>query len=335
MASINRKPAYAASVKDIPLSVRFKAWWEGYDPDSLYSLIASTKKIPPTSLSGANPKATGQSTTRRSLQSLKPFTWSEQRAAANQLVWGPGFLEPPIPLDSKLLIRKLEIKPGHVIAAIGSGLGGFDRYLFETHNCQIEGYDVRSDIVDLGNRSQNRESGAKYPSLAAFDPASDQPLSRRYDRMFMTNTLGRVSALPTLLAKLSKALRPGSKFLIFDWFRTPGKTANELVSALGDNSDPHFVSMLDSSETCRLLGANNFSISENILMTSEAVEALTKPWRLIVDSMTEVLHDMDRRDLIDELLAEAELWASRVSLAGSDHIEARLFTGVFTGKSDR
>jgi hypothetical protein len=65
------------------------------------------------------------------------------------------------------------------------------------------------------------------------------------------------------------------------------------------------------------------------------VEALTKPWRMLVQSLTELLHDMDRRDLADELLAEAELWTARVSLAEKGKIETRLLCGVYTGKSDR
>jgi 2-polyprenyl-3-methyl-5-hydroxy-6-metoxy-1,4-benzoquinol methylase len=333
------KPARSAkstriNPADIPLSVRLKAWWEGYDTDALYALIAETQKLPEKK-QPAKSNSAAQPSAKVVLPPAKISRWSEQRAAANQLVWGSGLVEPPVPLELKALMRKLDAKPSHNLVTIGAGLGGFNRQLAELTKSQIDGYDVRGDIVDLGNQWSKRNFVEKSPALMMLEPGRDQPFLRRYDRLLLTQTLGRLPAMPAFFTSLSKSLRPGSKFVIYDWFRASSISRTDLQQKVQPLTDSHFVTLHDSAETAKLLGSNGFSVTENSLMTAESVEALTRPWRLVADALTELLHDMDRRDLADELLAEAELWTSRVMLAQEGVIETRLLTGVYTGKAER
>jgi SAM-dependent methyltransferase len=318
--------------EDIPFSIRLKAWWEGYDTAALYALIADTKKIPAGSVTAAEkPK---QLQKKSAAAAPKAFRWTEQRAAANQLVWGAGFIEPPLPLDIKSIARKLDLKSTHMLVSIGAGLGGLNKLLADAQKCQADGYDMRGDIVEFGNQWARRTE-EKLPALMMLDAAREKPYLRRYDRLLITQTAGRIPSMPTFLASLAKSLRPGTKFVMYDWFRESGTKQAALEQDLLSMTDGSFVCPTDISEHVRLLSANGFSVSENSLMTSESVEALTKPWRMFVQSLTELLHDMDRRDLADELLAEAELWTARVSLAEKGKIESRLLCGVYTGKSDR
>jgi hypothetical protein len=325
-------PVRRINPEDIPFSIRLKAWWEGYDTAALYALIADTKKLPVGhAMLAEQPK---QSQKKAASVAPKAFRWTEQRAAANQLIWGAGFIEPPLPLDLKLIARKLDLKSTHMLVSIGAGLGGLNKLLADSQKCQADGYDMRGDVVEFGNQWARR-TAEKLPALMMLDPTREKPYLRRYDRLLMTQTAGRIASMPTFLAGLSKSLRPGAKFLMYDWFREQGTKISALEQDLSSMTDSSFICPADISEHVRLLSANGFSISENSLTTSESVEALTKPWRMLVQSLTELLHDMDRRDLADELLAEAELWTARVSLAEKGKIETRLLCGVYTGKSDR
>ncbi len=310
--------------EDIPMTIRLKAWWEGYDPQALYALIASTEK-PSVKKPGA-PRAAAVTHLPEN-----NFRWSDARIAANQMVWGAGHVEPPVPLEIKNLTRKMDMKAGHALLSIGAGLGGLNRLLSETLNYQIDGYDLRADIASRGNALATEKS----PPLQLLESTKEISLPRRYDRLMITQTLGRHESVPTLISALSRHLKPGAKFVIYDWFRSAGTSRHQMQTALKHMSDPHFLAMTDASEFSRVLAAQNFNIAENILMTSDAIESLTKPWRQVVDTITAILHDMDRRDLVDELVAEAELWTARASLAQSGLIEARLFSGVFTGRADR
>ncbi len=306
------------------MTIRLKAWWEGYDPQALYALIASTEK--PAEKKPGAPRAVDAVPTPEN-----EFRWSDARIAANQMVWGAGHVEPPLPLEIKTLTRKLDMKAGHALLSIGAGLGGFNRLLADTLNYQIDGYDLRADIVARGNAL----AAQKSPSLLLLESTKELALPRRFDRLLITQTLGRHESVPNMISALSRHLKPGAKFLMFDWFRSAGTSRHQMQTAQKNMPDPQFLSLTDASEFTRLLAAQNFNIAENILMTGDAIESLTKPWRQVVDSITAILHDMDRRDLVDELVAEAELWTARAGLAQSSLIEARLFSGIFTGRADR
>jgi SAM-dependent methyltransferase len=332
-ASQPRRPAPAILLGDIPLSVKFKAWWEGYDPAALYALIHTTKKEPvkPADTELPAPRYSA----RTAAQKFPPFLWSEQRAAANQLVWGPGFLDPAVAIDPKVLRRKLDTKPHHHVLSIGAGLGGFDQLLSKNIGFQVDSFDVRASVI--AHTKAWHVSGTTVPqsSVRLLETDGSQKFSRRYDSLFITNSLGRVPSLPGLLADLAKTVRPGAKFVIHDWFRSPAKTRNDALKTFKDSVDPHFASLTDAQETVRLCAAHGFTVSENALITSDTVEAITKPWRMIAGSLTELLHDQDRRDLADELLLEAELWTARVGLAQNNDIEARLLSGTFSGRGER
>jgi SAM-dependent methyltransferase len=323
----------AALPANIPLSVKFKAWWEGYDAAALHALIHATTKattrhpviVPPAQ----------RAISRDSTQKNPPFDWSEQRAAANQLVWGPAFLDPSPVMEAKILRRKLEAKPHHHLMSIGSGLGGFDQLMAKNASFQIDSFDMRRSVTAQTKIWQEKSSVSGLPPVQFLDTGGRQAFSRRYDGLFMTNSLGRVASLPVLLSELAKTLRPGAKFVFVDWFRSQAKTRNETVKILKNSSDPDFMSLTDALETARLCAAHGFTVSENALMTSETVEAITKPWRMVAASLTEMLHDLDRRDLADELLLEAEMWTARVGLAHTNYIEARTLSGTFSGRGER
>jgi cyclopropane fatty-acyl-phospholipid synthase-like methyltransferase len=313
---------------DIPLSVKLKAWWEGYDPSALYALIVQTEKAAqPHEVS--EPRATGLHGYRER-HDFKSAKWTEQRIAASQLVWGPARLEPTPAIQLDVLRRLLDVKQDRYLLSIGAGLGGFDRSITEKTDVKIDSYDTRQQIAAHGKTMISGAGLTTRSSVSHLDCTKHINFSRRYDGLLIVNSLGRIESLPKLFNNLAKSLRPGSKFLLMDWFRCPSKTHTELTKSLANEIDPHFVSMINASELIRMCHSEGFKVAENTLLTSETVEAITQPWRMIVDSLTALLHDMDRRDLADELVNEAEVWMSRISLAQTGHIECRMLSGTFT-----
>ena len=135
------------------------------------------------------------------------------------------------------VVKALEIKPGEVIADIGSGSGYFTLPLARAvgGTGRVYGVDVNADMIRHLNR---RIRDLNVTNVVTILCAPDDPLlgDRSVDRFFICNTWHQIGGRAKYLELLKKMLKRGGEVIVVDWkkARTPVGPPMELRLARED-----------------------------------------------------------------------------------------------------
>lgn len=115
------------------------------------------------------------------------------------------------------VVTALELKPGEVIADIGSGSGYFTlrlaAHVGETG--RVYGVDVEPEMVRHLNR-RVRDAGLRNVHALLADP-DDPLLPEAVDRFLIVDTWHHIENQPRYLALMRKALRPSGQVVMIDF----------------------------------------------------------------------------------------------------------------------
>src|SRR5262249_10996721 len=111
------------------------------------------------------------------------------------------------------VIRALEIKPGEVIADLGSGSGYFTRRL-AAHAAKVYAVDIDSGLLTI----LKKDAQANVETVLA---APDDPKLAvgSVDTVFICEVLHHIENRPAYLAKLAKTLKPGGRIVVIDFVK--------------------------------------------------------------------------------------------------------------------
>ena len=116
------------------------------------------------------------------------------------------------------VVKALEIKPGEVIADIGSGSGYFTLPLARAvgGTGRVYGVDFSPDMIRHLNRRIRDQNVTNVVTVLC---AADDPLlgGGSVDRFFICDTWHQIEGRPRYLGLLKKMLRPGGEVIMVDW----------------------------------------------------------------------------------------------------------------------
>jgi ubiquinone/menaquinone biosynthesis C-methylase UbiE len=113
------------------------------------------------------------------------------------------------------VIRALEIQPGETIADIGAG-GGYFSKRFARHAAKVYAVDIDPQLLKAA------KEGAP-PNLETILALPDDPrlANISVDTIFFCDVIHHIENRPAYYAKLKKALKPGGRIVVIDFYKKP------------------------------------------------------------------------------------------------------------------
>ena len=111
------------------------------------------------------------------------------------------------------VVESLALKPDEVVADIGAGTGYFSRR-FAPHVAKVYAVDIEAELLQ-------KIDAAGLSNIETVEATPDDPKlpPQSVDTIFFCNVLHHVHDRPDYYAKLSKALKPGGRIVILDFYK--------------------------------------------------------------------------------------------------------------------
>ena len=282
---------------------RLKAWWDGYELDG-----------------GKQSQKSSEDKAREAVIDAGPPTvkgWSLARQQSVVTLFGEGMTR-CVPDDAKTkLTQPLGINKALSVAELGSGLGGFSRWVSEEYDAYVTGYDSDQILQDAANEMTTMAGLARKVNFFHCDFENFNPKQRSADIVYASEALFPVANKAGCFAAVYKMLKPSGQFMMSDYMLEGTSPDAPELKAWRD-AEPIGANPIDVQETRKLLTAAGFevSIAENI-----TVEYKANVLRAFADYAARTSNGEKSGHLHDWILSEGELWMRRIKEIEAGHLK--------------
>lgn len=326
MANTKDEKSANKSVK-VPLKVKLKGWWKGYDLNEIEERLAQREGLPDDFALPAVKK--GPVDTLDDELPVDP--WDEETIDIAQYIWGDGFCGPGGPEYIVGLSKLLALSPEMSMMQLGAGLGGPARTLAERFGVWVTGYEESQQLVDAGNELSKIAGMTKKANLTQYEPEEMEEFDRQYDRALSKEALFTIQNKAGVIRAVEEKLKPGGLFLITDYVAADESVYNKDIYKqwrVGERADPcpntarEFKQMLKDVKL-------QVRVSEDI--SGEYIKLINRAWAGADKVAAKLAKEENGAALIQTLMREAEFWARRKRMLESGDI--RLWRFVANKKS--
>lgn len=313
------------SVKDnavkVPMKWRMKAWWEGYDMEDVRAALASGNNVEE-ELQKLSPEAESEPVA----DAPEALVWDEKRLETAQLIWGEGYCGPGGPEYVASMSKLLGMSPKMSVAVIGAGLGGPSRVLANEFGAWITGYEESEHLAAKGMELSTKAGLEGKAPIQHYDPSTDEPFERAFDRAYSKEALYTVEDKPKLLNNLFDKLKDGGLFLINDYTLSSTDSLSNMDVQKWLRQEPTLPFPIPNDEMEKLLTDCGYILRVNEDITDQYVEMIARSWvgvSDVIESLTK--HPEDQSETINRLVKEAEFWMLRSKILKEGHVKAWRF----------
>lgn len=272
-----------------PFKKRLKAWWDGYE---FFDNSKPTIEIEP----------------EEEEEPPNLLSWGERRRHALATLFGPD-MDRCIPEAARIrMTRPMGVNKKMSIAEIGTGLGGFSRWIADEYEAYVTGYEANQEMVDASNEMIKMAGISRFIKINHCDYEDFQPKERSADAAFASEALYCVKNKEQMFRRIRAMMRPEGQFMMSDYM-TDGIAPDDpdlLKWIEGEPVTPH---VLDMAKTREYLTKAGFEVSIAEDTTNEHKLAVLKAFSDYADSNM----DADPDNLLHAwVLKEGEMWTNRV-----------------------
>lgn len=308
MATKQKKPD-----AKVPLKLRLKAWWEGYDTDEIKQRLASKKSEP------VAEEPVKESPKEITADAIDP--WDEATVDIAQYIWGKGFCGPGGPEYIVSLSKLLALSPEMSMLQIGAGLGGPSRVLVDRFGVWITGFEESEMLVEKGRKLSKMAGLEKKAQIEQYTPEGFEGFDRKYDRALSKEALFTIEDKDNMISKIEEKLKPGGLFLMTEY--VIGSDAvlgrdkyKEWV--VGERRHPFPIM---SNELVDLLKKNHLQVRVSEDISLQYVEMINQAWAGADEVAAKLAKREDGTMMIQTLMREAEFWTRRKKLLESGDLK--------------
>lgn len=306
----------------IPVKWRLKAWWEGYDMDDVRAKFGEGSEEEETASEEASPAPEKEDNN----DAPEALVWDDKRLKTTQLIWGDGYCGPGGSEYVKSMSKLLGMSSKMSVAVIGAGLGGPSRVLAEEFGAWITGYEQSEKLAKEGMEISVKAGLEAKAPIKHYDPTSDEPFERTFDRAYSKEAIFTVEDKPKLLKNIFTNLKDSGLFLINDY------TLGNLESLTNKDvqtwlrQEPTQPYPIPSDKMEKLLKDSGFKLRVNEDITDIYINMIAKSWAG-VDKVIEQLTKQkeDQSATINGLIKEAEFWMLRSKILKEGHLRVWRF----------
>jgi len=292
----------------IPLWVRLKAWWEGYDI-----------QIPEHARKKKKKKSQAVEATEKKKSPLQ-----QERVVLLQEVWGKGFDRPCNPDYIVDLVAPVGLDSSMSVLDVGAGLGGSTRTICETFNAWVTGLEPDSMLAAAGHLLSDRAGLVQRAAIyeETFDQLDVKP--RGYDCIFAKEAFFRTSDKESLFQRLEDGLKPGGYMLFTDYVLAQDSGESEALQAWRDN-DPELGELWTAQQYVKALQDRKLDVPTTEDISAGVTSAVKRAWA----SYMENAGDDSRGEEMDKIVQqESQLWNRRLRALETGDLRVVRFQAV-------
>lgn len=311
----------------LPLSVRLRGWWEGYD---LAELQARLDALGSEDSADSKEKKTDQEPGLALDGNRWDKAWNEERVKAAELIWGDGYCGPGGQEYVINLSKRLTLTPEMSMLNLGAGLGGPARTLAKNFGVWVDGMEGTAGLAETGMEMSVMAGLEKKASISHYDFEALPAFERTYDRVLANESMFTVRDKERLLSNVEGALKNGGLLMITDFVVTNEEALASAEVQDWIESEPVKPYPVTATAMEKMLKAGNFGVQVSENVSDSYKTMITDSWNQTQDLMPKLAQecdDEDGRKFLDVLLQEAELWSKRVKLIADEKLCAWRFLG--------
>lgn len=294
----------------LPLRLRLKAWWEGYDSDEVSKRYQ--ERIPPEEAPVAEEKK--PDTTSVQDPDIPVDPWDAEKINIAQYIWGDGFCGPGGPEYIVSLSKLLALSPEMSMIQIGAGIGGPARVLADKFGVWINGYEDSEGLVEAGNELSIRAGLDKKVQLEYYQPEEFEGFDRKFDRAMAKEALFTVENKKNIIESIAEKLKPGGLLLITDLvIQSDAVLGKDRYKEwkVGERRNPYPVL---SNEYQEMIKEAKLQVRVAEDISHSYIEMINKAWAGADDAAARLLEEENGTAMIQTLMREAEFWTRRKKL---------------------
>lgn len=285
----------------LPLRVRLKAWWEGYDLSRL--------PRPRTELHmrDRGPEA--------------PKIWSADRLDIAEKVWGEGYLSPGGQTYLPILVKPFGLNETMSVIDIGCGLGGSGRFMAKQYGAYVTGYEENERLREEGTRRSEAAGLARKATLLPF--TREKPMfEKRFDAVLAKDILYTVQDKDAFLEAVKGVCKPRAPVLFTDYCLSHSGTVGQAVTSWKkmEETRPWLISI---GEEAALFAKHGFDLRIKEDITDTYRKLILTAWDTFAHVIPKGKPDSDTEAAIFD---EAETWLRRIAAMNTGDLRVyRLF----------
>ncbi len=321
----NTKKTKAQDDKKLPLKLRIKAWWEGYDEDEIAAKIKTKKPADEGESKPPSEEASAEEKKEEVEEETGP--WTSMRTDVSQLIWGEGYCGPGGKQQIVGMTKLLALNKKMTMLEVGAGMGGPARVLAENFGVWVEGLEQAEKMVEIGNQISEKEGLSKKVSLKAFEEKAFDHLDRKYDRIFSKECFFQFTQKKVILETLFQNLKPEGLMLITDYtIENEGVVGTEDYRQWrdGEYRRPYPIT---KKEMETLLKDAGFVVRISEDITDQYLQMISAAWKGADKVIAGLVQEENGTKMIDTLLREAEFWSRRTKMMESGQLKLWRFLG--------
>ncbi len=289
----------------IPLSLKLKAWWEGYEV-----------KVHQEDQDGEDGKtgSAGEGPARNTY-------WDEARIALVQDVWGFGCCAPGDDTYLCELVKPFALTEHMSVIDVGAGLGAAVRAIAKKFHCRCRGFEPDPELSGAANSLSQSAHLAGRAKVLPFDAPEFPPEANSVDCVLSKEFLYLVEDKRSLLTSLVEALKRPGQLLFTDYVLASEDGPRSEVEAWTkvDPEPIHLWTVAQYEALFAELGLEH-RISEDI---SDAVKArAVKGWEQFINGQK---RGGAGHHLAPLMVREIEIWTRRMAALQSGQLRAFRF----------
>lgn len=308
-----------------PLRQRLRAWWEGYDLAELKRRLAarvanedaapSQRPLPhPSPISRAQPVPS---------QPSDPTSWTPERLAAAQIVWGHGSLTPRGTSQLRALSARAGLGQRGRVLHLGAELGGVASELQSAIGCTVLAAETQKPLADA--------SDGRVRLLRAADSA----LLSDADFVLVDSLAERGEPLTTLLRSQCETLVPGGQVAVRSLVLTDERQTTSPRYREWADAEPVRPRLRSVETLSRLIEDARLSVVAVSDISTDYAAEVEYSWGGAIDRIRAMHRTAAGQALIPQLLAEGERWLNRIELIREGAIGVRILIATRRDRARR
>ncbi|RMB12646.1 SAM-dependent methyltransferase [Eilatimonas milleporae] len=313
----------------VPLRLKLRAWWEGYDPDELQQRYAeyaarvrAAQEAGRAKLQAARREQEPEEALGASGHPDLPVDpWDAQKVNIAQYVWGEGFCGPGGPEYIIALSKLLALSPEMSMLQIGASLGGPARVLADRFGVWITGYEESLTLVEKGTQMSKMAGLEKKAALEHYNTRDFKGFDRKYDRAFAKEALFTIQDKRGMIEHIEDKLKPGGLFLMTDYvLGSDAALARDSYREwkMGERLKPY---MATADEIVDMMKAVRMQVRVSEDISSSYVDMINQAWAGADIVATKLAKEKNGPQLVQVLMREAEFWTRRKKLLESGDLK--------------
>jgi len=192
----------------ITFGLRFRAWWEGVEPEDLLN---------------SQPTATKSRVVQKEKSLVAPLEeWENARIRIMQTIWGAGQNMPGGKEHISELAKPFGLDPSKSMMVFGAGLGGAVRTIATQFGVWTTGYEMEGELAHAGKQLSFSVGLDRKAEMQLYVPTDFEMSPNSYDCILSPEALYRYKNKQDILAKFHKCLKAKGQLSITDFVLAPG-----------------------------------------------------------------------------------------------------------------